>query len=90
MTWLLSWIVFSIIVGIGASSRGRFGIGWFLLALVITPLLAVILLLLLPSRAKSPGDPTPDTHVKCPDCAEFVRKAAKVCKHCGCKLVPQP
>lgn len=33
--------------------------------------------------------PTPDTHVKCPDCAELVLRQAKVCKHCGCKLVPQ-
>ncbi len=33
--------------------------------------------------------PTPDTHVKCPDCAELVKREAKVCKHCGCKLIPQ-
>lgn len=32
---------------------------------------------------------TPDTHVKCPDCKELVRKDARVCKHCGCKLVPE-
>lgn len=38
-----------------------------------------------------PGEsgPTPDTHVKCPDCAEPVLRDAKVCKHCGCKLIPQ-
>lgn len=35
------------------------------------------------------GGPSPETHVKCPDCAELVMKAARVCKHCGCKLVPQ-
>ncbi len=33
--------------------------------------------------------PTPETHVKCPDCAELVRREARVCKHCGCRLVPQ-
>ena len=33
--------------------------------------------------------PTPETHVKCPDCKELVRKEARVCKHCGCKLIPQ-
>lgn len=32
--------------------------------------------------------PTPDTHVKCPDCAELIKREARVCKHCGCKLVP--
>lgn len=33
--------------------------------------------------------PTPDTHVKCPDCAELVRREARVCRHCGCRLIPQ-
>ena len=33
--------------------------------------------------------PTPETHVRCPDCKELVLKEAKVCKHCGCKLIPQ-
>lgn len=32
--------------------------------------------------------PKPDTHVRCPDCRELVRKDAVVCKHCGCKLIP--
>lgn len=35
------------------------------------------------------GEPTPDTHVRCPDCAELVRREARKCKHCGCALVPQ-
>lgn len=32
---------------------------------------------------------TPDTHVKCPDCREFVLKDARKCKHCGSGLIPQ-
>ena len=36
-----------------------------------------------------PKGPTPATHVKCPDCRELVLHDAKVCKHCGCKLIPQ-
>ena len=32
---------------------------------------------------------SPDTHVKCPDCAELIKREARVCKHCGCRLVPQ-
>lgn len=35
------------------------------------------------------GEPMPDTHVRCPDCAELVRREAKKCKHCGCALIPQ-
>jgi hypothetical protein len=33
--------------------------------------------------------PNPDTHVRCPDCRELVRKEATKCKHCGCTLIPQ-
>lgn len=40
------------------------------------------------SRPAPEGAPTPQTHVLCPDCKELVRKEARVCKHCGCKLVP--
>lgn len=39
--------------------------------------------------AVDPNAPTPDTHVKCPDCRELVFKDAIKCKHCGCKLIPQ-
>lgn len=35
------------------------------------------------------ADATPATHVLCPDCAEPIRREARVCKHCGCKLQPQ-
>ena len=33
--------------------------------------------------------PTPDTHVKCPDCAELIKREARICRHCGCKLIAQ-
>ncbi len=29
-----------------------------------------------------------ETHVKCPDCAEPILKEARVCKHCGLRLLP--
>lgn len=83
------WVIFSIVVGIGAAYRGRSGIGWIFLSLLISPLLALILLMLLPSRRVAPGTPTPETHVKCPDCRELVFRDARRCKHCGITLVPQ-
>lgn len=33
--------------------------------------------------------PTPDTHVRCPDCRELVPKESSACNYCGCKLIPQ-
>lgn len=41
------------------------------------------------SARDDPAPPTGQTHVKCPDCAELVRREAKVCRHCGCRLLPQ-
>jgi hypothetical protein len=41
------------------------------------------------SYNKPASKPTPDTHVRCPDCRELVLKDANVCKYCGCKLIPQ-
>lgn len=96
MEFFLFWFIFAVILGVAAYGRGRSGIGWFFLAMIISPLLALILLVLLPNLKTEglaqPGTaaPTPDTHVKCPDCAELVMREARVCKHCGCKLVPQP
>jgi TM2 domain-containing membrane protein YozV len=31
---------------------------------------------------------SPDTHVRCPDCKELIRKDAKKCKHCGTAIIP--
>src|ERR1051326_8281307 len=86
MEIFIFWFVFSIVVGVIAAARGRSGLGYFLLSLIITPLLAVILVALLPKR--DPYAPMPHTHVRCPDCKELVLNEARVCKHCGCKLVP--
>jgi hypothetical protein len=78
----LGWLVLlglAIVVGIAASVRGRNGVGWFFLAVVITPLIAGLLVLVLPDANYSR---------KCPFCAELVRREAVVCKHCGRDLPP--
>jgi hypothetical protein len=47
------WIGFAVIVGVAANTRGRSGIGWALLALLISPLVAGLLLLALPGSKLS-------------------------------------
>jgi hypothetical protein len=86
---IVGWILFSGIVATIASSRGRSSAGWFLLSLVISPLFAGLFLLASSNLSQKVATPSPATHVKCPDCAELVLKEAKVCRHCGCRLVPQ-
>jgi hypothetical protein len=50
---------------------GRSAIGWFVLALILTPL-AGLLLFMLPPRRRS-----------CPFCAESIQPSAVVCRFCG-------
>lgn len=93
MEIFLLWLVLSIAIAVWASNKGRSGFGWFLLSLIFSPLLTAIFLAVSSNRSRQAqqlaGDiPTPSTHVKCPDCAELVRKEARVCRYCGCKLVP--
>lgn len=48
-------------------------------------------IILVNKTSNSGGDatePTPETHVRCPDCRELVRIDAKLCKHCKAKLIP--
>lgn len=49
----LFWLALAVVVGFAASGRGRSGVGWFLIAILISPLLALILLLVM----GSPGSP---------------------------------
>ncbi len=49
MLWIvIGWLIFSIVVGAAAGARGRSGFAWVLLSLLISPLVAVIVLAILP------------------------------------------
>lgn len=87
MEIFLFWVGFSIAVGVLASNRGRSGSGWFVLSLIISPLLGAIFVLLVENLKDV--KPSPATHIKCPDCKELILKDALVCKHCGCRLMPE-
>ena len=50
LTILFAWIAFAVVVGVVASTRGRVGYGWFLLSLVISPLITGPLVLALPRQ----------------------------------------
>lgn len=84
MEILFIYLFIAILSAISAHARGRGFGSWLLLGILFGPL-ALIAVLVMQNRK---GLPTPATHVKCPDCRELVLKDAKVCKHCGCKLVP--
>lgn len=42
------WVVLAVVVGVAAHERGRSGFSWFLVAVIISPLIAGILLVIFP------------------------------------------
>lgn len=56
MDLVLLWLGLAVVVGVAANTRGRQPLGWFLLAVAISPLLAGLLVLAL---APLPADAGP-------------------------------
>ena len=50
MEFAFFWFAFAVVVGVAANARGRDGVGWFILALIISPLIAVLLVLVMQNR----------------------------------------
>jgi hypothetical protein len=89
ITAILFWFACAIVTAIVASSKSRSGLGWFLIGCVFG-VFSLLLIGLMPSKKIDPLAPSPKTHVRCPDCREFVYKDARKCKHCGTTLIPTP
>jgi hypothetical protein len=49
MAIVLGWIIFAVIVGIAASARGRSGFGFFLLSLMLSPLIGILFVMAMPN-----------------------------------------
>lgn len=87
----LVWIGLAMAVGIWASKKGRSNFGWFLLAVMVSPLLAGIFLLLVGDRwtYSVQFDNTRYNTKQCPRCAEDIKRAAQVCRFCGHEFMPE-
>jgi hypothetical protein len=86
--YAITWLFLCILVGRGAAKRGRSGILFFLLSLILSPLLVAIILLLLGGNTKVVEKKQLRSGIfkKCPHCAELVKSEALVCKHCKKEL----
>jgi len=89
---VLSWLVLSLVVGAIRSARG--GSFWklFFLSLLLSPVVGLICALAVPVSAKAAEAKqmaTGDLR-KCPQCAELVKREAKICRFCHSTLEPLP
>ena len=78
MVIILIWFALAVVVGALAAGKDRSGFGWFLLAMLISPLIAAIFLLIA-------GDRRP---ARCPFCDEKVKERARICPHCRNDIRP--
>lgn len=72
MEIFLFWLVLSILVAVYANGKGKSGILYFILAVVLSPLLVFLIALI-------SGD---DTKKKCSNCGQSIDISAKVCPFC--------
>ena len=88
MEYLSFWIGLSILAGYIASQKGRSGFGFFLLALLLSPLIGVLAAIFAgPNQAVLEEQSLRDgSGQRCPACAEVVRAQATRCRYCGADL----
>lgn len=85
---IISAVLSGVLCAVIAGAKNYSGPLWFVLGFFFPFIAPIVIIFFKQTLTEENAPPSPKTHIKCPDCKELVRKEARVCKHCGCKLVP--
>jgi hypothetical protein len=81
---LIPYVVLGLLVAWWAHSKGQNGIGTFFVSLVLSPLVGAIAVAC--TKRDVVKIAKRDGLRKCPQCAEYVKSEAAVCRFCGVKF----
>ena len=81
----IMWLFFSVVAGVVASRKGRSGFGFFLLSIILSPLIGVICAALAKPNQKAMDEIKIKSgeSKKCQFCAELIKTKAVTCRYCG-------
>lgn len=81
--FIFFWLIFAILVGAYASGKGKSGFFYFILSIILSPLLGFLIALV--SGNNEDGLVKQGKKRKCANCGELIRPEAKVCSFCNSK-----
>jgi hypothetical protein len=85
LSLIIFWLFFGYVAYRIAENKGRSGMAFMFVSIILSPVIGIILALVMPSNQNRLDNRKVrlGQAKKCPYCAELVNSQAVVCKHCG-------
>jgi phosphate/sulfate permease len=83
---VVTWFLLAWAIGRYAEKKGRSGMGVALASLFLTPLIGFLIAVGMEPDEKKIATMKAAGKKQCPDCAEWVQPAAKICRFCQHKF----